>query len=75
MRQLTAKQKKLLNAFLNKCINEGGIQNHNLYYDNLPNQLRIDLEKINDTEILWNETERYLNDEITKYKFGKKGIN
>jgi len=51
MRQLTKKQKKILDNYRNV-----------LRLEDLPEGVFEQLEKINDTEILWSETNRYLND-------------
>jgi hypothetical protein len=55
MRQLTSKQKKLLDKVMaeNKEIND---------WDGLPVEVIEELERINDTEILWSETNRYISD-------------
>jgi hypothetical protein len=51
MRQLTKKQKKILDNYINAR-----------RLEELPAGVYEQLEKINDTEILWSETNRYLND-------------
>ena len=51
MRQLTKKQKKILDNYINAR-----------RLEELPTGVYEQLEKINDTEILWSETNRYLND-------------
>ena len=51
MRQLTKKQKKILDNYRNVP-----------RLEDLPDGVFEQLEKINDTEILWSETNRYLND-------------
>ena len=51
MRQLTKKQKKILDNYRNVA-----------KLEDLPDGVFEQLEKINDTEILWSETNRYLND-------------
>jgi len=61
MRQLTKKQKKILNNYIN------------IYrLEDLPNGVFEQLEKINDTEILWSETNRYLNDNHLKHLYKKE---
>jgi len=55
MRQLTKKQKKILDVYKN-------IYRH----EDLPSGVFEQLEKINDTEILWSETDRYLSDNYYK---------
>ena len=60
MRQLTKKQKKILDNY--KDI-------HRL--EDLPEGVFEQLEKINYTEILWSETNRYLNDNYLKTLYGK----
>jgi hypothetical protein len=60
MRQLTKKQKKILNNYIN------------IYrLEDLPNGVFEQLEKINDTEILWSETNRYLSDNYYKNLYNK----
>lgn len=55
MRQLTKKQKKILDVY------------KNIYrLEDLPRGVFEQLEKINDTEILWSETNRYLSDNYYK---------
>jgi len=51
MRQLTKKQKKILDNYIDAR-----------RLEELPIGVYEQLEKINDTEILWSETNRYLND-------------
>ena len=53
MRKLTKSQKKILNQQAIK-----GITN----WDELPKEVIEQLEIINNTEILWQEVNRYLND-------------
>jgi hypothetical protein len=60
MRQLTKKQKKILDVY------------QNIYrLEDLPNGVFEQLEKINDTEILWSETNRYLSDNYYKNLYNK----
>ena len=60
MRQLTKKQKKILDVY------------QNIYrLEDLPNGVFEQLEKINDTEILWSETNRYLSDNYYKNLYVK----
>jgi len=59
MRQLTVKQKKLLNTMPMDCQN----------VDSLPIGVWEKLEEINDTEILWQEVNRYLTDRYYKNEF------
>jgi hypothetical protein len=60
MRELTKKQKKILDVY------------KNIYrLEDLPNGVFEQLEKINYTEILWSETNRYLNDNYVKHLYGK----
>jgi hypothetical protein len=64
MRQLTKKQKKILDVY------------KNIYrLEDLPNGVFEQLEKINDTEILWSETNRYLSDNYYKNLYNNKGVN
>lgn len=51
MRQLTARQKKLLNSY-----------NHVMYVEELPEEVWLRLIDLNDTEILYQEVQRYLFD-------------
>jgi len=57
MRQLTAKQKKLLAKILDSDKNSDirGV-------DDLPTAVWDELERINDTEILWQEANRFIYD-------------
>ena len=60
MRQLTKKQKKILDVY------------QNIYrLEDLPNGVFEQLEKINNTEILWSETNRYLSDNYYKNLYNK----
>jgi len=60
MRQLTKKQKKILDNYIN------------IYrLEDLPEGVFEQLEKINDTEILWSETNRYLSDNYYKNLYNK----
>jgi len=56
MRQLTKKQK----TYLDKILLKREVQ----YWDDLTPKEIEDLESINDTEILWMETNRYLTDKF-----------
>jgi len=60
MRQLTKKQKKILDNYKNI-----------FRIEELPNGVFEQLEKINDTEILWSETNRYLSDNYYKNLYNK----
>ena len=60
MRQLTKKQKKILDNYRNA-----------LRLEELPTGVYEQLEKINDTEILWSETNRYLSDNYYKNLYVK----
>lgn len=81
MRDLTAKQKKVLNGFIKSCrtTDEQKILTNNapfitpdskptwrLGVDDLPYPMWEQLKRINDTEILSQEVERYLFDESWK---------
>ena len=57
MRQLTAKQKKVLSQAL-KDYSDLNIQNS----DDLPSSIWDKLTEINDTEILWQEVNRFISD-------------
>ncbi len=59
MRLLTKKQKKILDNYRNVR-----------RLEDLPDGVFELLEKINDTEILWSETNRYLNDNYLKDLYG-----
>ena len=63
MRQLTKKQKKILDNYINAR-----------RLEELPTGVYEQLEKINDTEILWSEVNRYLNDNHLKNLYNK-GVN
>lgn len=64
MRELTKKQKKILDVY------------KNIYrLEDLPDGVFEQLEKINDTEILWSETNRYLSDNYYKNLYNNKGVN
>ena len=60
MRTLTKKQKKLID----KWIESNDIRQQFNSYEQLPPELRDELEVINDTEILWSETQRYISDTV-----------
>ena len=66
MRKLTKSQKKILNQ---QAIQ--GITN----WDELPIEIIEQLKAINETEILWQEANRYLNDAYWTKKFVKGGEN
>jgi hypothetical protein len=61
MRQLTKKQKKILDNYINAR-----------RLEELPTGVYEQLEKINDTEILWSEVNRYLNDNHIKHLYIKE---
>ena len=60
MRLLTKKQKKILDNYRNIS-----------RLEDLPDGVFEQLEKINDTEILWSEVNRYLNDNHLKHLYNK----
>jgi hypothetical protein len=60
MRELTKKQKKILDKYTNAR-----------RLEELPQGVYEQLEKINDTEILWAEVNRYLNDNHLKHLYHK----
>jgi len=78
MRQLTSKQKKVLDAFIKTQLETSEFADapltggrYSLHWDDLPNTVIEDLERINDTEILWQETNRYLDDKVTEITLKK----
>ena len=60
MRALTKKQKKILDKYVDAR-----------RLEELPTGVYEQLEKINDTEILWSEVNRYLNDNHLKHLYNK----
>ena len=60
MRLLTKKQKKILDNYRNIS-----------RLEDLPDGVFEQLEKINDTEILWSETNRYLGDNYLRELYKK----
>jgi hypothetical protein len=60
MRLLTKKQKKILDNYRNVS-----------RLEDLPDGVFEQLEKINDTEILWSETNRYLGDNYLRELYVK----
>lgn len=62
MRQLTARQKKLIE----KACDDGILKSWSVSWEDFPSDLIDKLEKINDTEILWMEAQRYAGDYILK---------
>jgi len=62
MRSLTSSQKKLLLDWIKTQNN----LTYNFHADNLPYELYSKLEEINDTEILWQEINRFVNDNLDK---------
>jgi hypothetical protein len=72
MRNLTAKQKKIIDTYINSQITkentwerEQSVFKGNLNYldaDCLPSELYAQIEAINDTEILYQEVNRYMED-------------
>jgi hypothetical protein len=67
MRQLTSKQKKLLDAWSTSYAKEGAELNT---YEDLLNIDWKHLERENDTEILWSEVNRYLSDKKMEKLYG-----
>lgn len=65
MRQLTAKQKKVLKNWTENT------PNFAVQWEDLPSALVETLVTINDTEILWCETERYLRDIQVNKLYGR----
>jgi len=62
MRQLTISQKKLLNKVMEENPSTQTV-------NDLPNGIWEELESMNDTEILWQEVNRYLTDAYYKREF------
>ncbi|MFA6006918.1 MAG: hypothetical protein WC764_04325 [Candidatus Paceibacterota bacterium] len=57
MRQLTARQKKVIDRFM--------IENPDARtVDDIGVDILLELERINDTEILYNEISRYMSDKV-----------
>lgn len=84
MRALTSKQKKLLDKFFNsrkqnpheEFMSSSVFKNgdHNIGIDELfkyDNALYYELEKINDTEILQQNIDRYLNDKSSDWVYNR----
>lgn len=72
MRQLTATQKKVLDKTLTKFNKRDmlGELNFQIYtYEDLPSEVWEQLEKINDTEILHTETNRFIGDFNSKLTY------
>ena len=67
MRQLTKKQKNLLDKWLQENSPLPGLAVCDAVQDYLPNELWQELERINDTEILYQNVNRYINDNCMKY--------
>jgi hypothetical protein len=76
MRQLTSKQKKILDKFIADNTNaKNSIERYSSVFSNgrhllneedLPAELYAEIEKINDTEILWQEINRYMTDKCSE---------
>jgi hypothetical protein len=67
MRQLTSKQKKLIDKWFATRQNDlpyGGIKD-------LPDDLWAELEEINDTEILYQNVDRYILDKIFENNYAR----
>lgn len=62
MRQLTVSQKKLLNKVMQENPNAQSV-------DDLSIEVWEELERMNDTEILWQEVNRYLTDAYYNREF------
>lgn len=62
MRTLTKKQKKLLDIWYEQNKNEHGLAVRDVVSDLLPTELWAELEAINDTEILYQDVNRYIHD-------------
>jgi hypothetical protein len=63
MRVLTKKQKKILDNYTNAR-----------RFEDLPFGIYEQLEKINDTEVLWMQVNRYLNENHLKHLYGIKEV-
>jgi heme oxygenase len=78
MRNLTAKQKKILDKFIQSQLNKQGTferemslfkgGKHFLDIDDLPSEIYAEIEAINDTEILYQNVDRYLGDKCFEIK-------
>ena len=67
MRNLTKKQKNLLDKWLKENSPLPGLAVCDAVQDYLPNDLWEELQRINDTEILYQNVNRYINDNCMKY--------
>ena len=67
MRQLTKKQKKLLDKWLEENSHLSGLAVCDVVADYMDIDFFEQLEAINDTEILYQEVNRYINDNAMKY--------
>tara|TARA_R100000750_G_C2313639_1_gene83502 strand:- start:264 stop:512 length:249 start_codon:yes stop_codon:yes gene_type:complete len=70
MRQLTKKQKNILDKWMKENCPLAGLALCDVVEDYLPNDLWEELQRINNTEILWQEVNRYVNDNCMKYDTG-----
>jgi hypothetical protein len=76
MRQLTKKQKNILDKWVNSQVNSeddkfmtGFTFKQNKFgldISDLPSEIYAKLEEINDTEILWQEVNRHIEDRATE---------
>ena len=72
MRKLSSKQKKLIREFMETQVNPKGTfereislfkeGKHFLDADDLPTELYVEIEEINDSEVLYQNIEHYMNE-------------
>jgi len=79
MRKLTAKQKKLIDTYINSQLNKENTWEREIslfkvgltFLDihSLPSELYAQIEAINDSEILYQEIDRYMEDQCQKIHY------
>ena len=62
MRKLTVKQKKILDKWIEEVSPSPGLALCDVVEQYLPTKIWKELQRINDTEILYQEVNRYVND-------------
>lgn len=60
--KLMNRQQNILDKWLETSEGERAVSRGHVFYDDLPDGLRRQLERVKDQETLWSDVERYLSD-------------
>ena len=68
MRVLNKKQKKIIDTWLEKVLNDGA---NPCSVDDMPIELQEQIRVVNDHETIWQNIDRYINDKVLEKMYQK----